>query len=116
MGSESGRPDTYYTQSQIQEEIQGEFETAEQTNDAIVYYAIEVGGTCTGEHGVGIGKMKFQQAEHGAALEIMKQTNVRSTGNLKPRKDILKTEQCLALFGFLMYVIKDKVSNLHMSK
>ncbi|WP_010651400.1 FAD-binding oxidoreductase [Oceanobacillus massiliensis] len=52
--------------------VKGEFELAEQTNDAIVMHAIQAGGTCTGEHGVGIGKMKFQQAEHGQALEVMK--------------------------------------------
>ena len=30
-----------------------------QLNDEIVDYALRVGGTCTGEHGVGIGKQKF---------------------------------------------------------
>ncbi len=27
--------------------------------------AIELGGTCTGEHGVGIGKKKYMILEHG---------------------------------------------------
>lgn len=54
--------------------VPGEFELAEQTNDRLVKFAIEAEGTCTGEHGVGIGKAKFQEAEHGAALEIMKRT------------------------------------------
>ncbi len=40
-------------------------------NDAIVYKAIELGGTSTGEHGVGIGKAKFMKREHGPALEVM---------------------------------------------
>jgi len=35
-------------------------------------YALERGGTCTGEHGGGIGKQKYQEKEHGAALLVMK--------------------------------------------
>ena len=46
---------------------------AEYTNEALAQRAIEVGGSCTGEHGVGLGKRQLQQAEHGEALEIMKQ-------------------------------------------
>jgi len=44
---------------------------AEQLNERIVLYALERGGTCTGEHGVGIGKQKYQEQEHGAALHVM---------------------------------------------
>ncbi len=42
-------------------------------NDAIVSRAIEKGGTCTGEHGVGIGKRKYMDQEHGASYALMKQ-------------------------------------------
>lgn len=52
---------------------QGEQKRAEQVNEDLTMLAIEVGGTCTGEHGVGLGKMMFQQAEHGEALQVMKQ-------------------------------------------
>ncbi|MDX1807533.1 MAG: FAD-linked oxidase C-terminal domain-containing protein, partial [Paenisporosarcina sp.] len=45
---------------------------ADHINGRLAERAIELGGTCTGEHGVGIGKRKFQLAEHGAALEVMK--------------------------------------------
>ncbi|WP_317907042.1 FAD-linked oxidase C-terminal domain-containing protein, partial [Bacillus subtilis] len=40
-------------------------------NELIVEYALERNGTCTGEHGVGVGKMKYQEREHGGALKVM---------------------------------------------
>ena len=43
-------------------------------NDRVVQKAIELDGTCTGEHGVGIGKQKYMVYEHGeGAIEVMKQ-------------------------------------------
>jgi D-lactate dehydrogenase (cytochrome) len=50
-----------------------EWEKLEAINQAIVEKAIQVGGTCTGEHGVGIGKRKFMQMEHGESFELMRQ-------------------------------------------
>jgi D-lactate dehydrogenase (cytochrome) len=35
--------------------------------------AIRMDGTCTGEHGVGQGKIKYLEAEHGAGINVMRQ-------------------------------------------
>jgi len=46
---------------------------AERITDRLVERALAMGGTCSGEHGVGIGKMRFLEAEHGAAaLDVMR--------------------------------------------
>jgi len=49
-----------------------ELEEARRLNERMVMRALAMGGTCTGEHGVGIGKMKFLEAEHGPALDVMR--------------------------------------------
>jgi D-lactate dehydrogenase (cytochrome) len=49
-----------------------EIEEARQLNDRMVRRALAMGGTCSGEHGVGFGKMKYLEAEHGLALETMR--------------------------------------------
>ena len=38
----------------------------------LVERAQAMDGTCTGEHGVGYGKKKYLNAEHGEALEVMR--------------------------------------------
>lgn len=50
-----------------------EWSKLEAINHAIVEKAVQVGGTCTGEHGVGIGKRKFMQLEHGESYHLMRQ-------------------------------------------
>jgi len=46
---------------------------AERLHDRLVHRALEMEGTCTGEHGIGLGKRKFLVAEHGeAAVETMR--------------------------------------------
>jgi len=46
---------------------------ARQFHERLVERAIAMDGTCTGEHGVGQGKIKYLEAEHGkAAVEVMR--------------------------------------------
>ncbi len=46
---------------------------SQEVNDRMVLRALSLGGTCTGEHGIGTGKMDFLIAEHGAAVPVMRQ-------------------------------------------
>lgn len=51
---------------------QDQLDKAEEINERMVHRAISLGGTCTGEHGIGIGKMDFLVAEHGEAINLMR--------------------------------------------
>lgn len=44
----------------------------EAANGRLVERALRLGGTCTGEHGVGLGKLKYLSKEHGESLEVMR--------------------------------------------
>ena len=45
---------------------------AQQMNDELVDYALSVGGTCSGEHGIGMGKIGYLEREHGDLLPLMR--------------------------------------------
>ncbi|MFJ7747104.1 FAD-binding oxidoreductase [Peribacillus sp. NPDC097295] len=61
----------YHILLMIDNENQEEVERAKQLNEQIVLYALDRNGTCTGEHGVGFGKRKYQKQEHGESLLVM---------------------------------------------
>jgi D-lactate dehydrogenase (cytochrome) len=49
-----------------------EVKRAKELSERLVERSLAMDGTCTGEHGVGQGKMKYLLAEHGAAaLTVM---------------------------------------------
>jgi D-lactate dehydrogenase (cytochrome) len=54
----------------------------------LVQKTLELGGTATGEHGIGLGKRKFMNAEHGTSLEWMRKvkTLFDPNGILNPGK------------------------------
>ncbi|WP_279358931.1 FAD-binding oxidoreductase [Methylobacterium indicum] len=51
---------------------EAELAEAAAINDRLVRRAIAMEGTCTGEHGIGSGKIKFMELEHGAAIGVMR--------------------------------------------
>jgi D-lactate dehydrogenase (cytochrome) len=53
--------------------VPDELHRAEALNERLVERAIAMGGTSTGEHGIGLGKRAFLEAEHGAsAVRVMR--------------------------------------------
>ena len=49
-----------------------EVENAQALHHRMVMRALEMDGTCTGEHGIGYGKIEFLEIEHGDAVEPMR--------------------------------------------
>src|SRR5215813_4424280 len=50
-----------------------EMAEAQRINERMVLRALALGGTCTGEHGIGYGKLDFLTAEHGDGVAVMRQ-------------------------------------------
>lgn len=48
-----------------------EIETVKRLNDRMITRALEMGGTCSGEHGIGYGKRAFMEREHGDSVSVM---------------------------------------------
>ena len=54
-------------------EEKAQWQNVREAEEEIVSFALQCGGTATGEHGVGIGKSKFMKREHGESLKLMRQ-------------------------------------------
>ncbi len=58
-----------------------QWQRVQEASEEIVRFALDCGGTATGEHGVGIGKKRFMELEHGEGLYLMR----RIKGLLDPQ-------------------------------
>jgi D-lactate dehydrogenase (cytochrome) len=65
-----------------------QWDLIDQISERLVHKTLDLGGTATGEHGVGLGKRKYMSAEHGNGLEWMKRvkTLFDPNGILNPGK------------------------------
>lgn len=61
---------------------------ARRINSELIAIALDLGGTCTGEHGVGLGKKAYLPTEHGPALDLMRQIKraIDPRGIMNPAK------------------------------
>jgi D-lactate dehydrogenase (cytochrome) len=73
-------------------EAPGEREKAEALAQRISLRAIAMGGTCTGEHGIGVHKLEALTVEHGEAVDLMRTIkraldphNIMNPGKTVPR-------------------------------
>ncbi len=51
---------------------EGEWKKIDMVKDNVIKMALSLGGTSTAEHGIGIGKRRYMQQEHGLSLSLMK--------------------------------------------
>ena len=65
-----------------------EVRRADELADRLHRFAIEVGGTVTGEHGTGAVRQPYMRAEHGDALDVMRRVKdvLDPKGILNPGK------------------------------
>jgi len=61
----------YHVVFAVDPDNRAELEEVAAINKKMVRHAISVGGTSTGEHGVGTGKIAYMREEHGDAVDLM---------------------------------------------
>jgi D-lactate dehydrogenase (cytochrome) len=61
----------FHTMPLIDASDPGERRKVQAFLDRLVERALAFGGTCTGEHGIGQGKINYLAAEHGGAVQAM---------------------------------------------
>jgi D-lactate dehydrogenase (cytochrome) len=73
-------------------DVKDRWRRLEGINQRIVTWAVQLGGTCTGEHGGGIGKRRFMQLEHGESAHLMKgiKSRIDPKGLMNPGKIFLE--------------------------
>jgi D-lactate dehydrogenase (cytochrome) len=62
----------YHVLFMLDPEDRSESERAERLNHELVEWALARGGTCTGEHGIGLGKLAYLEQEHGDLLPALR--------------------------------------------
>ncbi|RRB01030.1 FAD-binding oxidoreductase [Larkinella rosea] len=69
-----------------------QLEKAKALNERLVQRALALEGTCSGEHGIGVGKLVYMNQEHGEAVEVMRAIktaidpgNLMNPGKLLPQ-------------------------------
>ena len=74
--------------------VPAEMREAEELNERLIARALAMDGTCTGEHGIGLGKQKYMRAEHGDAIEVMRAIktaidpdNIMNPGKMLPAQN-----------------------------
>jgi D-lactate dehydrogenase (cytochrome) len=70
-----------------------EFKEAEALNDRLIHRALAMDGTCTGEHGIGLGKRDYMREEHGEGVDVMRAIkaaidpeNIMNPGKMLPEQ------------------------------
>lgn len=62
----------YHSVFPVDVDDEADLRKAEEVNAEIVDHALALGGTCTGEHGIGSGKTAHLEKEHGDSLPFMR--------------------------------------------